>query len=132
MQSEPRWISLDEIIWINEQQVAETGEPHRVRDEAMLESAAARPKHHCIYGEKDLARLATALLYGVLKNHPFEQGNKRTGVIAALMFLEVNGYRWTLEDDGELAEWVLALVTDELAEEGFAEQIRPYLVDKGN
>lgn len=132
MQSEPRWISLDEIIWINEQQVAETGEPHRVRDEAMLESAAARPKHHWIYGEKDLARLATALLYGVLKNHPFEQGNKRTGVIAALMFLEVNGYRWTLEDDGELAEWVLALVTDELAEEGFAEQIRPYLVDKGN
>lgn len=78
-------------------------------------------------GERDVVRLATTLLYGVAKNHAFEQGNKRTAAVAALVFLEANGYRWTLEDDEELAEWVLALVRDELSEEAQAELMRPYV-----
>jgi death-on-curing protein len=77
--------------------------------------------------EKDVIRLAAALLFGVAKNHAFEQGNKRTGTVAALMFLEANGYEWVLPDDGELGEWVLALVRDEITEDELAERMRPHV-----
>ncbi len=72
-------------------------------------------------------RIATALLHGVAKNHPFAQGNKRTATVAVLMFLAVNGYAWTLEDRGELAGWVLSLVGDRMSEEEFAERIRRHV-----
>ena len=128
MPSEPRWISLDQLIWINERQVAETGEPHHLRDEALLESAATRPQNRWgLGGERDVLRLATTLLYGVVRNHAFEQGNKRTATVAAIMFIETNGYTWTLQDDEELGRWVEALVKDELTEEGLAERMRPYV-----
>lgn len=74
-----------------------------------------------------MLRLATSLLYGLAQNHPFEQGNKRTATVAALMFLEANGSEWGLPDAGELAEWVLELVRDVLTEEGLAERMRPHL-----
>ena len=126
--SESRWITFDEIVWINEQAVAQTGEPYALRDSALLESAIARPKNRWYYdGEEDVVRLATNLLYGIAKNHAFEQGNKRTGATAALMFIEANGYRWALPDNGELAQWVLDLVVDKLSIEDMAELMRPHV-----
>ncbi|MDX1425258.1 MAG: type II toxin-antitoxin system death-on-curing family toxin [Kiloniellales bacterium] len=128
MPSEPRWITLENLILINAQRVAETGEPHQLLDEGLLESAVTRPQNRWgMSGERDVVRLATTLLYGVAKNHAFEQGNKRTATVAALVFLEANGYCWTLQDDEELAEWVLALVRNELSEEALAELMRPYV-----
>jgi death-on-curing protein len=91
--SEPRWITPENLILINAQRVAETGEPHQLLDEGLLESAVTRPQNRWgMSGERDVVRLATTLLYGVAKNHAFEQGNKRTATVAALVFLEVNGY----------------------------------------
>ena len=124
--SEPRWITAEEITWINARIVAETGEVHRVRDPGLLESAASRPRNRWeLAGEEDILRLAASLLFGVVKNHAFEQGNKRTGAVAALMFLEANGYRWVLEDHGEFATWVLGLVDGDVSEDDFAERMRP-------
>ena len=128
MPSEPFWITTDQVIWTNEKVVAETGEPHRLSDPNLLESAVERPFNRWWLGqEDDLLRIATSLLYGLAKNHPFDQGNKRTATIAALMFLEANGYEWSLPDDGELATWVLDLVGDLLSEEELAERMRPHL-----
>jgi death-on-curing protein len=126
--SEPVWISADDAIWINQRILAETSEPHRLSDRALLESAIHRPRDRSRIGEEtDVLRLAASLLYGLAKNHPFDQGNKRTATVAALMFLEANGYEWTLLDDGELAVWVLEMVRDDLSEEGLAERMRPHL-----
>jgi death-on-curing protein len=126
--SEPRWITLEEVIWINEQLVTETDEPHLVRERGLLESAVERPRNRWwLEGEEDVLRLATTLLYGIVKNHAFAQGNKRTGTVAALMFLEANGYRWTLSDRGEFAGWVLALINDETSEDELADLMRPHV-----
>lgn len=128
MPSEPRWITADQIIWINEKIVAEAGEPFFLSDRPLLESACERPRNRWWVGrDEDLPRLATTLLYGIAKNHAFAQGNKRTGAVAALMFLEANELTWRLDDRGELAEWVLALVNDTLSEGELAELMRPYL-----
>ncbi|MCG8691982.1 MAG: type II toxin-antitoxin system death-on-curing family toxin [Minwuiales bacterium] len=128
MPSEPRWLTLEEIVWINEQEVAATDEPHRLSDRALLESAIERPRNRWWLGEvRDLVRLAATFLFGIVKNHAFEQGNKRTGAVAALMLLEANGYEWVLPDNGELAEWVLAVVNDEISEERLAELMRPHV-----
>lgn len=126
MPSEPRWITRDEIIWLNEYIVADTDEPHFLSDPALLESAVARPRNRWqLANEMDMLRLSATLLYGIVKNHAFQQGNKRTGAIAALIFLEANGYEWTLDDNGELAEWVLNMVNDQLSEHDLAELMRP-------
>lgn len=128
MPNEPRWIALEELIWINEREVARTGEPHRLSDRGLLESALQRPYNRWSIGsEEDVLRLAIALIYGVVKNHAFEQGNKRTGAVAGLMLLEANGYEWTLPDNGEIADWVLAVVNDQLSEEELYVLMRPHV-----
>lgn len=83
-----------------------------------------------IGGEEDVLRLAVTLLYGVAKNSAFKQGNKRTATLAALVFLEANGYQWTLPDDGMLAEWVEALVNDKLTEEQLTDLMRPHVQEQ--
>ena len=60
-------------------------------------------------------------------NHPFEQGNKRTGATASLMFLEANGYEWSLIDNGEFGMWVLDMVNNQISESDLAELMRPYV-----
>ena len=109
-------------------EVSETGERHFVRQPDLRESAAARPTNLWAYeNEEDVVRLAVTLLYGLAKNHAFEQGNKRTALTAALTFIELNGYRWIKEDDDELGRWVEELTTDEITQDDFAERIRPYV-----
>ncbi|MCP5432306.1 MAG: type II toxin-antitoxin system death-on-curing family toxin [Alphaproteobacteria bacterium] len=128
MPSEPRWLTPDELVVINRLEVAETGEPHALVDRGLLESAAARPKNHWHYeGVREIADLAASLLDAVARNHPFEQGNKRTAATGALVFASVNGHDWTLEDRGEYAEWILALVQDELDRTALARLMRPHL-----
>jgi death-on-curing protein len=112
--NEPVWLSAETVIAINKELVRETGEPFFVRDRGLLESAVAKPINRFHYdGVEDLVSLATTLLFGVARNHAFEQGNKRTGFLAAIVFLETNGY--TIEPDTSRAT-AAALV---LALEGF-------------
>ena len=118
--SEPRWLAPADVISINRREVAETRESFFLRDEGALESAVRKPRNLWYYeGEDDVAVLASAFLFGIARNHPFEQGNKRTGFTAALVFLQLNGYEVTLEDDESLADIIVDVITRKLSEDDF-------------
>jgi death-on-curing protein len=127
--SEPRWLTPAEIELLNALIVAETGEPHGVRDYGMLESACHKPHHRHVYeGAADVVALAVDLLFGIAQNHPFLQGNKRTGFEAALLFLEANGYDFVAEDRIELAQMIVDVITGALPASAFEAHIRPHVV----
>lgn len=127
--SEPLWLPVEEVIASNAGLVADTGEPHALLKPGELESACARPRNKFEYeDETDAVILATALLYGIAKNHAFVQGNKRTGLEAALLFLRANG--WDLDpfvDSEDFGELILALLRDEISEKALTEILRPYV-----
>jgi death-on-curing protein len=127
--SEPRWLTPAEVEELNALIVAETGEPHGVRDRGLLESACHRPYHrHAYEGANDVVILAADLLFGIAQNHPFLQGNKRTGFEAALLFLEANGYEFVAEDRVELAQMIVDVITGALPAAAFEAHIRPYVI----
>lgn len=98
---DPAWVTTDEVVAINADQVRQTGETHFVRDEGGLEAAVMRPRHHHHYAEDtDVFVLASTLLLGIAQNHPFEQGNKRTAFLAMALFLEKQGLRLSPAEDG--------------------------------
>ncbi len=103
---------------MNRLAVEQTGEPFFVRDRTMLESAMIRPVNRWHYGESDRGALAAQLLIGIARNHPFEQGNKRTALLAADGFLQVNGLRLEWPDD-TLADAILAMIARDVAEDAF-------------
>ncbi len=111
MPSEPHWLTAELLIQLNVRIVAETGEPHFVRDQGLLESALARPINHWHYDEQDVVPLAVALLLGLARNHPFGQGNKRTAFEAADAFLHLNGYELDLPDRTEAADLIVDVIT---------------------
>ena len=127
--AEPVWLTPGHAIKVNLKEVGETGEPHFVRDIGALESAIARAQNRWSYhNEEDAVRLAVCLAYGIAQNHPFEQGNKRTGFVMALLFLAANGYRYIGPDTTELGKAFDTLVTHKMSEDDFAETLRPYIV----
>lgn len=91
MKAEPIWLQRELIIAVHERLIADHGGSSGLRDEGLLESALARPKHQFHYGEPPLAGLAAANAVGIAKNHAFVDGNKRTAFVAAVVFLERNG-----------------------------------------
>jgi death-on-curing protein len=119
------WLEKALALAIHDRQLAEHGGISGVRDEALLESALARPQQLHAYGDPppDLAELAAALAHGLARNHPFLDGNKRTAAVACETFLELNGA--TLEaDDLELYPLYLALAEGKLGERDFAAWLR--------
>lgn len=89
-----RWIKIDRVIAIHKRQIAEHGGQAGVRDIGLLESALARPENVYAYEpDADIARLAAAYAFGIVKNHPFLDGNKRTGYVVMETFLIKNGMR---------------------------------------
>lgn len=98
---------------------------------ALLEGGYARHQNHWSYGDDDIVRLTTYLACGIACSHSFEEGNKRTGVVAALMFLALNGYKWTMKNDVLLGVLIEAVVTRRMDELMFAESIRPFIVLDG-
>jgi death-on-curing protein len=118
--SEPRWLPTEVIIEINRREVAETGEPFLVLDEGGLESAAMKPQNLWHYdGEENVVALASALLFGIARNHPFQQGNKRTGLTAAVVFLRLNGYMLTAPDTARFADIIVKVITGKFSEKRF-------------
>jgi death-on-curing protein len=91
---EPRWLSLELLLTVHERQIAEHGGGEGIRDRGLLESALARPRQQFAYGgpEVDLPALAAALGFGIARNHPFVDGNKRTAYVAMRLFLRINGW----------------------------------------
>jgi death on curing protein len=92
--SEPRWISKKALLLLHEESLSSFGGARGLRDEGLLESALARPRNIYVYNEDaTLAELAASYCYGIAKNHPFVDGNKRAALLCIGLFLAINGYR---------------------------------------
>nr|AIA17032.1 death-on-curing family protein [uncultured bacterium] len=118
-----RWIAKATILSIHAAQLAEHGGIAGVRDQGLLESALARPELKAQYGEADVALLAAAYAYGIARNHPFLDGNKRTAFVAMELFLMKNGMLLTASDDDVVLTF-LKLAAGEISEEELAAWIR--------
>jgi death-on-curing protein len=99
--------------------LAEFGGSAGIRDAGMLDSALSRPANRFFYGVSGLPELAAAYAFGLVRNHPFVDGNKRIGFATAALFLELNGYRFTASE-ADAAVKTLALAAHELDEDGYA------------
>jgi death-on-curing protein len=120
--NEPVWLRLEAILAAHDEQLVEHGGGVGVRDRGLLESALARPENLYAYGEPSLPKLAAAYAFGIARNHPFVDGNKRTALVAAEAFLGLNGFDLTA-DDVEAVRIFLALAAGELSEEELAARI---------
>lgn len=121
--TEPSWLSVEIVQDIHSEQLARFGGPDGIRDPGLLESALARPINRFAYGEADLAVLAACLAFGIAKNHPFVDGNKRVAFLAMMTFLRLNGV-WFSPNEAEATAAILALAAGEVGEEGLTRWIR--------
>ena len=121
--SEPVWLTPEIVIAIHEMQLAEHGGPAGIRDMGMLESALGRPQNKFAYGETDLAVLAAAYGFGVARNHPFIDGNKRTSLMVIYTFLGINDVEFFVPV-AEFATIILDLAAGVVSEESLARWIR--------
>ena len=121
--SEPIWLETRDIIDMHAEQLARFGGPEGIRDQGMLESAIARPLNRWHYGETDVAVLAAAYAFGLAKNHPFIDGNKRIAFHAMMTFLRINGARFA-PDSAHATVIILDLAAGEVSEESLARWIR--------
>lgn len=117
------WVHDDVVRALHDEQLAEHGGIAGLRDHGLLLSALARAENQAAYGEADAAALAAAYAFGLARNHPFADGNKRTAAVTALLFLAINGVEWTITE-AELVVMVLALAAGELAENEVAAWFR--------
>ena len=121
---EPVWLEEIDILTLHDRLLAFHGGAAGLRDEGLLKSALARPRQTAAYGDGvDLVDLATAYAAGIIKNHPFMDGNRRTGFVAGILFLELNGYRFTAAETAA-ADAVLALAAGTLSEAGYTTFLR--------
>jgi death on curing protein len=125
--TEPVWLPTDLVLAIHERQLREFGGPAGVRDPGALESALGRARNRCAYEGGDLPRLAAAYAFGIARNHPFVDGNKRAALLAIVTFLGLNDVEFTASEaeavimirrlaageigEDELTEWIAANVS---------------------
>ncbi|MBX9710077.1 MAG: type II toxin-antitoxin system death-on-curing family toxin [Xanthobacteraceae bacterium] len=109
---------------INQRLVEQTGEPHVLLHPGLLASGMARPINRWAYGEQDVANLAGILLLGIGMNHPFQQGNKRTALTAAKVFLQFNGYSFVAPDSEPLGALIERSITGMISEAVFLKAMR--------
>lgn len=112
------WIRDEVVVAIHRRQLAEHGGLAGIRDEGLLQSALYRPKNLLAYSESppDMASLAAAYGYGIVKNHPFMDGNKRTAYVVMRTFLKLNGYDIRASSEEKYQIWI-ALAASKLSEE---------------
>ena len=123
---EPVWLDERLALAIHDRQLAEHGGGAGVRDAGLLASALTRPQNRWAYGDVDAAELAAAYAYGIARNHPFVDGNKRTAWVLARVFLAINGHELTFSANEAIAV-MLALAAGELGEAELAEWFRNHL-----
>ena len=117
------WVETRDALAIHEVQLSEYGGAEGVRDHGLLESALARPQNLAAYGDPDVAALAASYAFGIAKNHPFVDGNKRTALVVLEFFLALNSYVLTA-DDVQCVVTILALADGTLSEAALADWIR--------
>jgi len=121
--SEPEWLDVNIMLDVHAEQLALFGGPDGVRDSGLLESALARPINKHAYGETDLASLAAAYGFGIAKNHPFVDGNKRAAFASIVVFLGLNGIDLMVPPENATAI-ILSLAAGEVSEQSLARWIR--------
>jgi death on curing protein len=117
------WIATDVARAAHGEQLSEHGGGEGLRDAGALDSAMMRPRNLAEYGDPDVAALAAAYAYGIARNHPFVDGNKRTAAVISETFLMLNGCRLSASD-AELVVVIVALAAGELSEEELADWFR--------
>lgn len=115
----PVWIEERDALFLHDLLLALHGGPSGVRDEGLLRSALARPRQHVAYGKPDIVSLAALYTAAIVRNHPFVDGNKRTGFVIGVLFLELNGYTLSAPEE-EAAQAVIALAGGQFDEGGYA------------
>jgi death-on-curing protein len=129
--NEPLWLEADEAVEINRKVVEKTNEPFCLLNAGLLKGAIDRPNNLFIYEhEEDIIALACRLLFGIAANHPFAQGNKRTGFHSAIAFMRWNGYVLSDPPDEEtIGRMIVQVLEGKLTESQFADRIRPCVVE---
>jgi death-on-curing protein len=118
-----RWVDKQLLLLLHDESLAEHGGSSGIRDEGLLESALARPLNLLDYGTPDVFDLAGSYAFGLAKNHPFVDGNKRAAFLAVGLFLGLNGYR-LVAPQADATLRVLALAAGECSESDFASWLR--------
>ncbi len=121
--TEPEWLTATIIVAIHDEQLAIHGGPSGIRDSGMLESALDRPRNKWAYENAELPELAAAYGFGIAKNHPFVDGNKRNSLLAIYTFLGINGVDFVVPE-AEAASMILSLAAGEVSEESLTRWIR--------
>lgn len=122
--TQPLWIEERDALVLHDRLLALHGGAAGLRDDALLKSALARPQQIDAYADApDLIDLAAAYTAGIVRNHPFIDGNKRTGFVVGILFLELNGYRFSASE-ADAAQAVLELAAGTLDEAGYAAFLR--------
>lgn len=121
---EPVWIDVRDALALHDRLLALEGGAAGMRDLGLLESALARPRQLRAYGEKpDIVQMAAAYTAGIVGDHPFVDGNKRTGFVVGVLFLELNGYHFIASEE-DAAQAVLSLASREMDEATFTAWMR--------
>lgn len=121
---EPLWIETREALAIHDRQLALHGGRGGVRDEGLLESALARPRQYHAYVKfPDVVEMSALYTAGIVRNHPFLDGNKRTGFVTGVLFLELNGFDFTASEE-DATQAVLRLAAGSLDEAGYVAWLR--------
>lgn len=117
--TEPFWVEREDCLAMHEKLLERFGGLKGIRDEGLLESALNKPRHLFSYGQPTVFEMAASYAVGIVKNHPFLDGNKRTGFVAAALFIEANGYLFQASEEEAVLE-TLALAAGETAEADYA------------
>lgn len=130
MPAEPRWLELDELLQINREQIELFGGEHGILDIGLIDSALNAPRNTFLYAEEDdLLVLAVQLGVGIARNHGFVDGNKRTGVVAMIAFLNANGYDLQMRNDRTLGRLFESVLVRAASEADLVASLYPRLVD---
>ncbi len=126
---DPNFLSLDDVLVIHEEQLVAFGGLNGIRDEGLLESAVMTPQASFggEYLHADLFEMAAAYAFHIAENQPFLDGNKRTALTSAMVFLELNGFDFPSMDDLSLYEAMIAIAEDRLDKKGLADIFRVML-----
>ena len=121
---EPAWIEDSDVLAIHDRLLAAHGGASGLRDEGLLQSALARPRQHYAYADSpDIVEMASLYAAGIVRNHPFVDGNKRAGFVVCVLFLELNGFSFVASEE-DATQAVLGLAAGTLDETAFTAWLR--------
>ena len=122
------WVNPSVVLAIHDEQIAEHGGASGIRDSGLLDSALARPVNLAAYGDRDVSELAAAYAFGIVKNHPFVDGNKRVAFVVMRTFLLLNGSDLSAEPEACVVK-MLAVAEGTIDQDQFAKWLRGQLVN---